>query len=237
MHLYLIRHADPDYTVDGLTSRGHEEARALAERLKSHGLDYLYASQTKRAIPTAEPVSRLLDIPIIEQTWIIEPSHLTVEQDGQSYVLWDTFGELVRGTPDIPTQSDWLERHPFSDPRVREMWEGFRGKSDELIARHGYVREGGRYRIQRRNRDRIALISHNGTVLLFLAHLLELPVSLVWAGFYAWPSSVTTIFFEQHSDTWAVPRALSVADVSHLRAFGLEPQPRGMGGGRYEPYV
>lgn len=91
MHLYLIRHADPDYTVDGLTSRGHEEARALAERLKSHGLDYLYASQTKRAIPTAEPVSRLLDIPIIEQTWIIEPSHLTVEQDGQSYVLWDTF--------------------------------------------------------------------------------------------------------------------------------------------------
>ena len=104
------------------------------------------------------------------------------------------------------------------------------------LSRHGYTRIDGRYRIDRQNRDRIALFCHNGTVLLFLAHFLELPVSLTWSGFYSWPSSVTTIYFEEHSPKWAVPRALGVADVSHLYAAGLQPQPRGMGD-RYEPYV
>ena len=83
---------------------------------------------------------------------------------------------------------------------------------------------------------RIALVSHNGTVLLFLAHLLALPLPLVWCGFYSWPASVSTIHFEEHSDAWAAPRALCVADTSHLRSAGLEPQPRGMGAGLYEPY-
>jgi probable phosphoglycerate mutase len=82
----------------------------------------------------------------------------------------------------------------------------------------------------------MALVAHNGTLLLFLAHLLELPVSLVWSGFYSWPASVTVILFEEHSDTWAVPRALHVADISHLYAANLEPQPRAFGNGVYEPF-
>ena len=45
--------------------------------------------------------------------------------------------------------------------------------------------------------------------------------------------------YADHHDrayAWAAPRALCVADTSHLRAAGLEPQPRGMGAGLYEPY-
>jgi hypothetical protein len=55
----------------------------------------------------------------------------------------------------------------------------------------------------------------------------ELP--LVWSGFYAWPASVTVIHFEEQSETWAVPRALYVADTSAMRMAGLKPVPRGMG--------
>jgi broad specificity phosphatase PhoE len=237
MHLYLIRHADPGYTDDSLTEQGHREAEALARRLATHGLDYLYASRTVRSLKTAEYVARLLNIPVVEETWIIEPSHLRVRQKGRAYVIWDTFGEVVRGATSLPTRQSWFEHPPFHSPEVRSMWEEFQRRSDELMARHGYRREGGRYRIERKNRERIAIVSHNGTVLLFLAHLLELPVPLVWCGFYAWPASVTTIYFEEHSRRWAVPRALGVADVSHLHVAGLEPQPRGMGAGRYDPYL
>ena len=35
MKLLLIRHGDPDYTIDSLTEKGHREAQLLAEKMKS----------------------------------------------------------------------------------------------------------------------------------------------------------------------------------------------------------
>ena len=34
MKLLLIRHGDPDYTIDSLTEKGHREAQLLAEKMK-----------------------------------------------------------------------------------------------------------------------------------------------------------------------------------------------------------
>ena len=144
-------------------------------------------------------------------------------------MLWDTFGELVRGSEEVPTYQNWTELPPFNSPDVSLMWNDFRRNADELLASHGYSREGNRYRIVAKNDHRIAVFSHGGTVLLFLAHLLLLPVSLTWCGFYSRPSGLTDFLFEEHSEDWAVPRAIQVADVSHLLANGLTPQPRGMG--------
>ena len=59
----------------------------------------------------------------------------------------------------------------------------------------------------------------------------------MYCGFYAWPASVTVFLMEQHSATWAVPRALHVADVSHHFAARLAPQPRAFGRGRYQPFL
>lgn len=236
MHLYLIRHADPDYAHDTLTPQGFKEARALAERMAAVGLSHLYSSPLPRALLTAQAVAHLSPVPIVQQDWLVEPDYLSVVQKGDSYEIWDIFGEDVRCREAPPTQETWNRVPPFDAPEVSEMWRGFREHADELLARHGYVREGCRYRVRQRNRDRVALVTHNGTLPLFLAHLLELPLSLVWCGFYAWPSSVTVFFFEEHSDTWAVPRALHVADISHLYAAKLEPQPRAFGNGIYEPF-
>lgn len=236
MHLYIIRHADPDYINDTLTPQGYLESKALAERLAIHGLDSVYTSDTVRAIETARSASELLDLPYIILPWLLEPGTLHIAQGGKTYALWDTFGETVRASAPMPTQDDWQTRAPFDKKAVSQMWQDFRQNCDTLISQHGYTRIEGRYRIDRHNRDRIALFCHNGTVLLFLAHFLELPVSLVWSGFYSWPASVTTIYFEEHSQEWAVPRALGVADVSHIYAAGMQPQPRAMGN-RYDPYV
>jgi len=235
MHLYLIRHADPDYAVDGLTPQGHLEAEALAKRLSSPGLQAIYTSNAGRAIATASYTADLLGLPYQVAPWLLEPDHLEIEQGGTTYKIWDTFGETVRAEDPPPGLSDWPQRPPFDDVALTHMWQDFRQKADELIARHGYQRVAGRYRLERPNRDRVAIFCHNGTVLLFLAHLLELPLPLVWCGFFAWPASVTTIYFETHSEQWAVPRALGVADVSHIVQAGLIPQPRAMGD-RYEAF-
>jgi probable phosphoglycerate mutase len=237
MHLYLIRHADPDYARDTLTPQGFKEARALARRMAGVGLAHLYSSPLPRALLTAQAVAHLARVPIVQEDWLVEPAYLSVVQNGDTYKMWDVFGEAVRSREAPPTQETWNRVPPFDAPEVNEMWRGFRRHADELFARHGYVRQGCRYRVQQGNRDRVAIVAHNGTVLLFLAHLLELPLSLVWCGFYAWPASVTVFLFEEHSPAWAAPRALHVADISHLHAAKLEPQPRAFGNGHYEPFV
>ncbi len=236
MRLYLTRHADPDSVKDELTGQGEREADALAERLAAERIDELLCSVTGRSLATAERIAVRTGIAVRRERWLNEPGHLRVEQAGRTYVIWDTYGETVRGISPLPDQETWHRAPPFDDPAIAAAWTEFTAHCDELTAAHGYVRDGARYRIERPNGARIAVVAHNGTVLLFLAHLLALPLPLVWCGFYAWPASVTTIHFEEHSKTWAVPRALCVADTSHLRAAGLEPQPRGMGAGFYEPY-
>jgi broad specificity phosphatase PhoE len=236
MHLLLIRHADPDYEKHTLTPQGFREAEALGRRMATAGVTAVHSSTSPRARLTARAVAEPLGLPVTEHPWLLEPP-LRIQQNGVSYTIWDLFGETVRAGDRPPTQEDWSRLPDLDSEEVRAAWTGFRASADEFIAGLGYRREGGRYRIERRNRDRIAAVCHNGTILLFIAHLLEIPLPLAWCGFYAWPSSVSTFFFEEQSEEWAVPRALAIADTSHLYAAGLEPQPRAMGAGRFEPYV
>jgi probable phosphoglycerate mutase len=228
MHLYIIRHADPCYDPDSLTEVGHREAAALAPRLKEFGVTHVYSSPLVRATQTAAYTADLLGLPIVKRDWLKELD-VQIVQDGKSYMVWDTFGEIIRDVHPLATLEDWYRRPPFDRTKIGKYWLSFRESVDEFIAGHGYTREDGRYRIDQSNDDRIALFCHNGTLLMMLAHLLELPPSMVWCGFYSWPSSVTDIYFDERSHHWAVPRALHVADVSHLYKEGLKPQARGMG--------
>jgi broad specificity phosphatase PhoE len=237
MHLYLIRHADPDYEAHTLTPQGFREVDALVRRMAAVGLTHIHSSTANRALLTARPIAESHSLAVASHDWLLEPTHLRVRQDGRDFTIWDTYGETVRSSDAPLTQMTWQRTPPFDAPEVMEMWNDFRARADALIAVHGYERQGSRYRIRRGSGDRVAVVSHNGTVLLFLAHLLELPLPLVWCGFFAWPSSVTVIHFEEHSSSWAVPRALHIADVSHLYAEGLAPQPRALGAGRYEPFM
>jgi probable phosphoglycerate mutase len=100
--------------------------------------------------------------------------------------------------------------------------------SDALLLRHGYRREGRQYRYQEPNRQRVAVFAHHGIGLLWLAHLLGLPLWRVWSGFWLAPSSVTTILLDERLTEWATPRCLGIGDVSHLYHAGLAVQPRGI---------
>ena len=228
MHLYIVRHADPCYESHGLTAIGHREAAVLANRLQEFGVTHIYSSPLERAAQTAAYTAATLGLPIVKRDWL-EELELRIAQGGRDYAIWDTFGETIRAAHPLPTTEDWHLHPPFSEADVAGYWLDFRRRMDEFTAEHGYSRVRGRYRIERSNDDRIAVFCHNGTLLMMLSHLLELPPPLVWCGFYSWPSGVTDIYFDERSREWAVPRALHVADVSHLYKNGLKPQARGMG--------
>ena len=53
MKILLIRHGDPDYTIDSLTEKGWREAKLLSNRLEKLEIRDFYVSPLGRARATA----------------------------------------------------------------------------------------------------------------------------------------------------------------------------------------
>jgi probable phosphoglycerate mutase len=229
MRIYLIRHADPDYPNNTITPAGHLEAQALGRRMAKMGLDRIYCSPLGRAVHTMQYSAEALKLPHAVEEWTAELADCAIEfETWGRLAMWNTPGELIRGRSPYPTHENWHSLEWFSRPFFRERFEQLKRDSDAFLARHGYEREGGRYRIVQSNREKIAVFCHNGFGLCWLAHLLEIPLPLLWSGFWLAPSSVTTILMDERSEQWAVPRCLGLGDVSHLYEAGLPVQPRGI---------
>ena len=229
MRLYIIRHGDPDYENDTITPEGHSEARALAERMSLQGLDRIYCSPLGRAIDTMKYTSQMLDMAFNIEEWTRELPDLWLEDTPWgALAAWDIPGEMVRGDGILPTHNNWHQQSVLCTTKAKEKFEELQTHSDDFLKRHGYDRVGGKYCCTRRNEEKIAVFCHGGLGLTWLAHLLDIPLSLMWTGFWLPPTSVTTILFEERSKMWAVPRCIGMGDISHLYKAGLNVKPSGI---------
>ncbi|UNL95251.1 histidine phosphatase family protein [Paenibacillus polymyxa] len=228
MRLYIIRHADPDYPNNTITPEGHLEAKALAKRLSSHGLDRIYVSPLGRALDTMRYTTDSLGMTYEVEDWTQELALKLEDTPYGRLSHWDLPGEVIRSGSPLPTHDSWKEISYYQGTQSPETFERLKVHSDEFLKRQGFERVEGRYRILKHTEDRVAVFCHGGFGLTWLAHLLELPLALVWSGFWMPPSSVTTILFDERSKEWAVPRCIGFSDVSHLYAEGLPVRPRGI---------
>jgi len=229
MRLFIIRHADPDYPNNTITPAGHLEAQALADRMLQLRPDRIYCSPLGRAVHTMQYSAQALGMEGQIEEWTAELSDCRLElAPWGSMVMWDVPGEVIRAREPYPRQDDWHRMECLAKPIFKERFEVLKQHSDAFIARHGYERQGGRYRCARPNRDKIVVFCHGGFGLCWLAHLLEIPLPLMWSGFHMPPSSVTTVLFDERSANWAVPRCVGMGDVSHLHKAGLPVQPAGI---------
>jgi probable phosphoglycerate mutase len=231
MRLYIIRHADPDYPNNTITEAGHAEAEALARRLEREGITRIYSSPMGRALDTMRYTAQRLGIEPGVEPWMRELMELRMP-DGpcEGFMTWDLHGEIIRSDPHHARSMPWHCLPPMDKAEYREAVERVNRHSDALLGSLGYHRDNGRYRVEQTSTDRVAVFCHNGLALTWLSHLLEIPLALIWSGFWLAPSAVTVVLFDQRSEQWAVPRCLCVGDTSHLYATGLAVRPRGIKG-------
>jgi len=230
MFLYVIRHADPDYPNNTITEHGHEEAKALAQRLAAEGLTRIYTSPLGRAVDTARYTAEATGIEPVVEDWTCEIRIPAVEQgDYGKLAPFNLAGEVIRADLEACLSHGGVACLPYvKDTPIAECAQSIRDASDAFLAGLGYEREGGRYRCARPNDERVAMFCHGGFAGVLLSHLLEIPLPLVWSGIWLAPSSVTTVFFEQRSAEWAVPRCVAIGDTGHLYKAGLPVRPRGV---------
>lgn len=217
MRLLLIRHAEPAYPDDALTAAGHRQARALADRLAGEGLDRLHSSPMKRALDTARYTAERTGLPCEVEPWTGELESWAIDQEPQGESpAWEVHARSVRGVEPPLHTGNWHARPPLDLPVLRAGFDELGRHSDAFLARHGLVRQGSRYRAGPGEPRNVAVFCHAGLALTWLAHLLDIPPPLVWAGFALAPSSVTTLVFERDAAGWATPRCLGLGDLSHL---------------------
>ena len=106
---------------------------------------------------------------------------------------------------------------------VGDAYETVIRNFDELLAKHGYVRDGKYYRAERPNRDTIVFFCHFGLECVLLSRLMNVSPMVLWHHTCAAPSSVTTLVTEERRTGKASFRMGAFGDTSHLYIAGEEP--------------
>ncbi len=223
MKLYIIRHGDPDYTIDSLTATGWKEAKLLSRRLETLDVAAFYCSPLGRARDTASLTLEALGAEAEILPWLQEFPIKIQRPHGSVGMLWDWMPEDWTAFEPFYDRKQWTE-HPLfreagAEERYREVCQGL----DELLARHGYVRQGNCYRVEQGNEDIIVLFCHFGLECVLLSHLLGISPMVLWHGACAAPSSVTIVNTEERRKGVASFRMSCFGDTSHLYAAGEEP--------------
>ncbi len=233
MRLLIIRHGDPDYAKDSLTEKGWREAKFLAERMEKEKIAAFYVSPLGRAKDTASVTLKKMGRTAVECDWLREFAPRIKRPDGQGseQITWDWLPEDWAQEPLFYNSSAWTQ-HPVMEEgythedkrkgvEAEHRWvvENF----DQLLAEHGYVRDGAIYRAERANRDTIALFCHFGVECVLLGHLMNTSPMVLWHHLCAAPTSVTTVYTEERREGKAIFRTSSFGDISHLYTAGEEP--------------
>ena len=224
MRILFVRHGDPDYEIDSLTPKGRREAALAAERIGELDVAQFYCSPLGRARDTAAYTLRKTGREAEICDWLSEFDASVVLPSGEVRVnCWDLMPSYWTAEEAFYDRERWTETELMRSGPAKERYRWVAGGLDEVLAAHGYRREGRIYRTERGNRETLVFFCHFGVMCVMLSHLLGISPVPLWHGFVAAPGSVTTLATEEREKGIASFRCASYGDISHLYAAGEPP--------------
>ncbi|MBR5264868.1 MAG: histidine phosphatase family protein [Clostridia bacterium] len=210
--------------MDSLTEKGWQEAALLADALVGERMDAVYVSPLGRAQDTARPFlerrgQRAETLPWLEEFRgrVVKPG------DTRASVAWDWLPDDWTKEPRFYHPTEWMEVPAMKEMQVGEEYKRVTEGLDALLAKHGYVREGMTYRVEKPNDDTVVLVCHFGLLSVLLSHLLGVSPMPLWHGTVAAPTSVTKLTTEERREGTAAFRMSTFGDTSHLYVAGEKP--------------
>ncbi len=223
MKLIIIRHGDPDYSIDSLTEKGWREAELLSHRLIAMKVKEFYVSPLGRAKDTASITLNKMNRKAEELPWLREfHAPITDENTGEQRITWDWLPGDWTNVSEFYDKDLWHTVPVMSSGHVIEEAGCVYAGLDKILSDHGYQRDGQIYRVVRPNEDTIVLFCHFGVECVMLGHLLGISPMILWHSFFAAPASVTTLVTEERRKGIAYFRMSAFGDISHLNAAGEE---------------
>lgn len=224
MRILIIRHADPDYSIDSITDKGKRERDLLTERLKKENISAIYCSTLGRARDTIQPTAEHFGITPVYCEWLREFEYpkIKVPYLEREKNAWDLLPEFVNGHPELYSPIEWRNAGFLKESDVLCAYDNVVREFDKAIANHGYVKNGAYYRAVNSNHDTVVFTCHFGLGAILVSHLFNASPYTFWQNSFFAPSSVTEFYTEERVEGIASFRCSSIGDVSHLYS-GNEP--------------
>ena len=243
MKLLIIRHGDPDYTVDSLTPRGDEEAELLAsyllrEQERGNTIDAFYLSPLGRAQRTASYTLEKLGRSGETLPWLREfDAKVRIWEDPELEkgfppypgvkkrvrLTWDILPSYLKDRPNYYDPVDWRDTEIYHLSDMEEKYAEVTGGLDALLAKWGCVRDGRFYRVEKETHATLAMFCHFGVECVMLSHLLGISPFVLWHGFIARPTSMTLIHTAERQQGLASFRVACFGSLPHFVESGQEP--------------
>ncbi|MDO4845591.1 MAG: histidine phosphatase family protein [Oscillospiraceae bacterium] len=244
MKLLIIRHGDPDYSIDSLTERGDREAELLASYLlreqerTGKAIDAFYLSPLGRAQRTARFTLEKLGRSGETLPWLREfNAEVRVYEDpelekgfpqypgvkSRTRLSWDILPSYLKDRPDYYDPVDWRGTEVCRVSDTNEVYDRVTAGLDELLAKWGYVRDGRFYRVEKESHATLALFCHFGVECVLLSHLIGVSPFALWHGLVALPTSMTLVHTEEREKGLASFRVAWFGSLPHFAESGQEP--------------
>lgn len=225
MRLIIVRHGDPNYEIDSLTETGWKEAELLSERLSKMNIDDFYLSPLGRAQDTARATLKKMGKNAVTYDWLREfdPRINRPDKPGEKMIAWDWLPEDWTSIPEFYNVDTWTDHPSMKEGNVKEEYDWVCENFDKVLAKYGYVRNGKNYDVINESHKTIAFVCHFGLECVLISHLLNVSPMILWHGFCAAPTSVTTIYTEERRKGTASFRVNAFGDISHINMAGEKP--------------
>lgn len=229
MRILLIRHAEPDYTVDSLTPKGRVEAELLSRRLIRYSVRDFYVSPLGRARETAEYTLSRLGRTAEVLPWLAEfRGRCLNPETGRKGLPWDLSPRLWSDLPGAHDVNSWMDAPLFAGSDVPQIWQETVDGADELLARYGFRKDGPVWRGSANSRDTIVLFCHFGISMAFAGYLMDLSPLELWHRTLTLTSSLTELVTEERLPGEVSFRMTRLGDITHLESAGEKRSTAGL---------
>lgn len=221
MKILIIRHGEPDYSIDSLTHKGWREAELLSRRLCEMDIEGFYVSPLGRAKDTAKPTLEKLGREAEVLPWLREFRGTVINPNtGEKRIPWNLAPQYWTKQPELYERDGWRENGLFRTGDMVDVYDETAAGVDALLAKYGYERDGGIYRCEHNDETTIVLFCHFALGMTILSHLLGVSPSVMWQCFFMPTSSVTTLITEERVKGEVFFKCMQMGDTSHLYAAG-----------------
>lgn len=230
MRILLIRHAEPDYSIDSLTAKGRIEAELLSRRLIRYDIRDFFQSPLGRARDTASYTLQKLGRSAETLSWLQEfrGSYPDPESGKRRIVAWDVKPRIWTEFPQVHDVRNWYSAPVFAGGNVQEIWQETTEGVDQLLARYGYVKDGPVWLCADNCDFTIALFCHFGISMAVLGYLTDISPMVLWHRILCLPSSVTEVVTEERIKGEVSFRITKLGDLTHLEAAGEKRSTAGL---------
>ena len=225
MRILLIRHGEPDYTIDSLTEKGKREAELLSRRMERYDIRDFYVSPLGRARDTAAYTLKKMNREAEVLPWLKEFSGTIPDPETGKprIVAWDNKPRIWPKFQNVWDFRTFTDYPPFNQGNFRQVWLETVDGVNELMGRYSYRKDGPVWLCDDNKPDTIALFCHFGISMAIISCLTEMPPMPLWQRMLSLPTSVTEVVTEERIKGEVSFRVTKMGDTAHLE-YGGEPR-------------